>query len=67
MEARLVKYFSELIYYYSINSNEKVRKYNQHNILLFKQDEDQSNTLMDLLHSYDPDMTELILLHAKMN
>ena len=63
MEARLVKYFSELIYYHSINYDKEIRKYNQHNLLMFKQDENQSNTFMDLLHFYEPDMTELILLY----
>lgn len=63
MEARLVKYFSEIIYYHSINYDKKIRKYSQHNRLMFKQDENQSNTLMDLLHFYEPDMAESILLY----
>lgn len=58
MEARLVKYFSETIYHHSINYNKKIKKYSQHNCLMFKQDENQSNTFMDLLHSYEPDMVE---------
>ncbi|QPW51618.1 sigma-70 family RNA polymerase sigma factor (plasmid) [Bacillus thuringiensis] len=71
-KARIIKYISNLIYFYSIDFDKKVRRYSKKNKLILDQpvnnDSEHSNiTLLDKMSSTNIDIIESLLCEKKDN